>query len=139
MAELEGRGIVQGADLAGHRLGNCLAGMAGAAGPQAGQGIENLAPLVIDQVAAFGRHDQAWVALEVAVGGVGHPVGVQLELAGQTDRSVFRQIHRTSPRKAIGQRQVLLRLNWHGRKVWKILLFRSLVCLSLNIYRLASC
>ncbi|MCY1434973.1 hypothetical protein D9M71_510520 [compost metagenome] len=102
VAELEGRGIVQGADLAGHRLGNCLAGMAGAAGPQAGQGIENLAPLVIDQVAAFGRHDQAWVALEVAVGGVGHPVGVQLELAGDTGGGGFGQVHRRFLERRLG-------------------------------------
>jgi hypothetical protein len=60
----------------------------GAAGPQAGQGVEDLAALVIDQVVAFGRHDQARVALEVAVGGVGHPVGIQLELAGQADGAV---------------------------------------------------
>ncbi|MNS31307.1 hypothetical protein D3C72_633590 [compost metagenome] len=94
VAELEGRGVVQGADLASHRLGDFLAGVPGAAGPQAGQGIEDLAPLVVDQVAAFGRHDQAWVALEVAVGGVGHPVGIQLELAGDTGGSGFGHVHR---------------------------------------------
>ncbi|MNP07199.1 hypothetical protein D3C76_992160 [compost metagenome] len=94
VAELERWGVVQRTQLAGHRVSDFLASVPCAAGPQARQGVEDLAPVVIDQVVAFGRHDQAWVALEVAVGGVGHPVGVQLELAGDTRGGGFGHVHR---------------------------------------------
>ncbi|MNF83241.1 hypothetical protein D3C84_655610 [compost metagenome] len=83
VAVLEARRVVEGAELPGHRLLDFLARVTGAAGPQAGQAVVDLAALVVGQPAAFGRDDQPWVALELAVGGKRHPVGIQLELAGQ--------------------------------------------------------
>ncbi|MNF54974.1 hypothetical protein D3C84_364200 [compost metagenome] len=93
MAKLERRRVVEHAQLARDGFLDFLAGVPGTAGPQAGQRIVDLAALVVGQVTAFGGHDQTWVALEIAVSGVGHPVSVELELAGQTGWSVFRQIH----------------------------------------------
>ncbi|MNY12312.1 hypothetical protein D3C86_1453840 [compost metagenome] len=93
MAVLEAWRVVESTQLLGHRFLNFLAGVPGAAGPQTGQRVINLAALVVDQPAAFCTNDQAWVALEVTVGGVWHPVSVELELAGQGRRGVFRQVH----------------------------------------------
>ncbi|MCY1437928.1 hypothetical protein D9M71_541080 [compost metagenome] len=77
----------------GHRLLDFLAGVPGAAGPQARQRVIDFAALVVDQPTALGANDQAWIALKVTVGGVRHPVGIELELAGQGSRGVFRQVH----------------------------------------------
>ncbi|MNH32223.1 hypothetical protein D3C79_926510 [compost metagenome] len=102
VTELEGRGVIQGAELTCNRFGDFLAGMPGTTGPQARQGIEDPAPFVIDQVIAFGRHDQPWVAMEIAVGGVRHPVRIQLELACDTGRGGFGHVHRRFLEKRIG-------------------------------------
>ena len=93
MTVLKAWGVVQGAQLLGDRFLDFLARMPGATGPQARQRIIDLAPLVIGQPATFGGHDQAWIALEVAVGGVRHPVRIQLQLAGQGRWGVFGHVH----------------------------------------------
>ncbi|MCY1380284.1 hypothetical protein D9M69_680890 [compost metagenome] len=74
--------------------------MAGAAGPQAGEAVVDATTLVVDQPAAFGGDDQARVALEVAVRGKRHPVGVQLELAGEGKLGGLRHVHEW-PRKCL--------------------------------------
>ena len=93
MAELEAWRIVEGTELLGHGLLDFLARVAGAAGPQAGQAVVDLAALIIDQPTAFSTHDQTRVALEVAVGGERHPVRIQLELAGQGRGCGLRHVH----------------------------------------------
>ena len=93
MAVLEARRIVEGAELLGHGLLNFLARVTGAAGPQTGQAVVDLAALVVGQPVALGRYDQARVALEVAVGGERHPVRIQLELAGQGRGCGLRHVH----------------------------------------------
>nr|BFE91692.1 hypothetical protein GCM10020185_22280 [Pseudomonas brassicacearum subsp. brassicacearum] len=94
MAVLEPRRVIEGAQLLGDRFLDFLAGVPGATCPQARQRVVHLAPLVIHQPTAFGSDDQARIALEIAVGGVRHPVGIQLELAGQGTGSVFGHVHR---------------------------------------------
>ena len=93
MAVLEAWRIVEGAELLGHGFLDFLARVAGAAGPQAGQAVVDLAALIIDQPTAFSTHDQTRVALEVAVGGERHPVRIQLELAGQGRGCGLRHVH----------------------------------------------
>ncbi|MNK98112.1 hypothetical protein D3C87_1184640 [compost metagenome] len=93
VAVLESWRVIESAQLLGDRFLDFLAGVPGATGPQARQRVIHLAALVVDQPAAFGANDQARVALEVAVGGVRHPVSIELELAGQGSRGVFRLVH----------------------------------------------
>ncbi|MNP20716.1 hypothetical protein D3C76_1133010 [compost metagenome] len=93
MAVLEAWRVIEGAQLLGDRFLDFLAGVPCATGPQTGQRVIYLAALVVDQPTAFGANDQPWVALEVAVGGVRHPVSIELELAGQGSRCVFRLVH----------------------------------------------
>ncbi|VTQ25430.1 Uncharacterised protein [Pseudomonas aeruginosa] len=95
MAVLEARRVVEGTELASHRLLDFLARVAGAAGPQAGQAVVDLATLVVGQPAAFGGDDDPRVLLEVAVGGEGHPVGAQVEFAGNRRGHVERLVHRS--------------------------------------------
>jgi len=102
MAVLEARRVVEGAELLGHGLLDFLAVVPGATGPQAGQAVEHAAALVVDEVVAVGTDDQARVALEVAVGGERHPVGIQLELAGQGRGGSLRHVHRGSPERHCG-------------------------------------
>ena len=78
MAELEGRRVVELAQLAADCFGDFRAAVACAAGPQAGEAIENLATFGVGEVAALGADDDARVTLELAVAGIGHPVGIQL-------------------------------------------------------------
>jgi len=114
VAVLEARRVVQAAQLLGHRLLDFAAAVAGAAGPQAGQAVEHLATLVIDQGVAVGADNDARIALEGAVGGKGHPVGVQLELAGDDGVGAVRQVHGRSRRRREG-----LPAACHGHKVSK--------------------
>ncbi|MNP55975.1 hypothetical protein D3C76_1506640 [compost metagenome] len=93
MAVLEARGVVEGAELLRHGFLDFLARVTGAAGPQTGKAVVDTAALVVDQPAAFCGDDQARVALEVAVGGEGHPVGIQLELAGEGKLGGLRHVH----------------------------------------------
>jgi hypothetical protein len=72
MAVLEARRVIEGAQLLGDRFLDFLAGVPGAAGPQTGQRIVDLAALVIEQPAAFGatiRRGSRW-KLRLAVYGI---------------------------------------------------------------------
>ncbi len=100
VAELEAGGVVEGAELLGHGFLDFLAGVTGTAGPQARQAVVDATALVIDQPTAFGGDDQAGIALEVAVGGEGHPVGIQLQLAGQGRGGGLRHVHSCLPRNS---------------------------------------
>ncbi len=83
MAVLEARRVIERAELLADSCLDFLARMPRATGPQSGQAVVDAPALVVGQPAAFGGDDQARIALEVAVGAEGHPVGVQLELGGQ--------------------------------------------------------
>ena len=65
MAELEARRIVEGTELLGHGLLDFLARVAGAAGPQAGQAVVDLAALIIDQPTAFSTHEREWMFSQI--------------------------------------------------------------------------
>ncbi|MNZ73094.1 hypothetical protein D3C78_914950 [compost metagenome] len=94
VAVLEARGVVEGAQLLGHGFLDFLARVAGAAGPQAGEAVVDPAALVVHQPAAFGGDDDPRVLLEVAVGAEGHPVGAQVEFAGDRRGDVDVLVHR---------------------------------------------
>jgi hypothetical protein len=93
VAVLEARRVIEGAQLLGHGFLNFFTVMPGTAGPQARQAVEHATALVIDKVVTVGTDNQAWVALEVAVGGKRHPVRIQLELAGQGWDFDLRHVH----------------------------------------------
>ena len=99
VAVLEGRGVVEGGQLLGHRVGDFLARVTGAAGPQARQAVVDLAALVVHQPAAFGGDDDARVFMEVAVGAEGHPVGLQVQFAGHRRGDVHLLVHAACPRR----------------------------------------
>ncbi|MNT60346.1 hypothetical protein D3C72_1979220 [compost metagenome] len=99
VAVLEARRVVQGAQLAGDRLLDLRAVVAGAAGPQAGQAVEDAATLVVDEVVAVGAHDDARVTLERAVGRERHPLGIEIQIAD--GKLVVAVVHDVAPVSAV--------------------------------------
>ena len=78
MAELESGRIVELRGLLAYRFGNLASAMAEPRAPQAREAVEHLAPIAVGEVGALRRHDHARVALELAVGGEGHPELVEI-------------------------------------------------------------
>ena len=77
VAELERGRIVELRGLLAHGLGDLAPAMAEARAPQAREAVEHLAAIGVGEVGALRGHDHARVALELAVGGEGHPVRVE--------------------------------------------------------------
>ena len=77
LAELKGGGVVEGAQLLVHGVGDFSPVVAQAAGPQARQAIHDAPAFVVDEVAALGADDDARIFLELAIARVGHPVGIE--------------------------------------------------------------
>ena len=73
MAHLEGRGVVELADLRRNRLGDLLAAVAGIDAPQAGGAVQDLAAVVGSVVHVLGGDQQARLLLELAVRRERHP------------------------------------------------------------------
>jgi hypothetical protein len=82
MAHLEGRRVVELGDLLLHRLDDLLAAMAGIDAPEAGGGVQHLPALDGRVMHVLGGHEQARLALELPVGGKGHPKGFEVVGAG---------------------------------------------------------
>ncbi|MCY1444627.1 hypothetical protein D9M71_611080 [compost metagenome] len=93
MAHLEARRVVQLADLSRHRLADLAAAVAGVAAPQPGAAVEDLAAVDAAVVQALGALHQARARLELAVGGEGHPVVVQVAGAGDGRRWGVLAVH----------------------------------------------
>ena len=77
VAKLEGGGVIELHRLLADGLGDLAAAMAQARAPQARETVENFAAFGVGVVGTAALHDHARVGLELAVGGVGHPVRVQ--------------------------------------------------------------
>ena len=91
VAELERGRIVELRGLLAHGLGDLAPAMAEARAPQAREAVEHLAAIGGGEVGALRGHDHARVALELAVGGEGHPVRVEPGgvVAGGTDDGLW--------------------------------------------------
>ena len=73
MRHLERRREFHGAELLADSLGDFAATVAGIDAPQAGDGIEDLAPIGCPVVHAFGACEQTRLGLELAIRGERHP------------------------------------------------------------------
>ena len=105
MGKLEGGRVVHRANLAAHRFGDLAAAMAQATAPQARQTVQHLAALVVGVISTLGADHHARTTrsrgFEIAVAGVGHPMGlhprrVAEERAGTDDcsgRRSFVEVH----------------------------------------------
>ncbi len=78
VAHLERRRVVQGLHLAGDRVRDLLAAMAGSDAPQAGATVEDLAAVMRGVIHAAGGVEQARGRLVLAVGGKRHPQGIEI-------------------------------------------------------------
>src|SRR5690606_13632302 len=79
MPKLEGRCVVQGAQLLGDSLLDLFAGMASAAGPKPGKTVKNFPTLVVVQPVSLCADDDSGVFLEGSVGAERHPVRAQIQ------------------------------------------------------------
>ena len=77
VAELERWCKIQFPDLLCNRLADFLTPVTETGGPQTRVAVENLSPSIIGIPDPPGRHDDAWVFLELPVARVGHPMGFQ--------------------------------------------------------------
>ena len=73
VAQLEARGVVHDAGLAGNRIDDFLAAVAGVHAPQAGRAVQDLATVGRRVVHAFRCRQHAGMRLELFVGSEGHP------------------------------------------------------------------
>ncbi len=74
--ELERRGVVEGAQLRGDRVGDALAAVAGVHAPQSGGAVEHFPAVRRRVVHALGGGEEARILLERRIGREGHPVGL---------------------------------------------------------------
>jgi hypothetical protein len=76
VAELEGGGVVEGAHLRGHRVGDAIAAVAGVHAPEPRGAIQHFHAVHRLVVHALRGGEQARVLLEGRIRGEGHPVGL---------------------------------------------------------------
>jgi hypothetical protein len=80
VADLEGRGVIEGVELLFDGLGNGSAVVASAHTPQAGDTVNHFSAIVGGEVHAVSRHKNTRILLEMAVGRERQPLVVHVDL-----------------------------------------------------------